>query len=128
MSTPTHEPANAGWVLRRDVDAIAAHLDPWILAAGDRVIPVLGSTEWVAAGEVERTAAVAVYVLACLAETEPTVIAARLAAEISAARACRLTALREASHAIAAAGGWAELAHRSHRRVPGPDQDRQGST
>ena len=41
--------------------------------------------------------------LACLAEREPVVIAARLAAEIAAERTAYLVALRQASHAISAA-------------------------
>lgn len=125
MSTPRNGPGPTGWLLRRDVDAVAAHMDPWILAAGDQVVPVLGSPEWVAAGEVERTASVAVYTLGCLAETEPTVVAARLAAEIATARALRLAALREASHAIAGAGGWSELAHRLHLRAA-PERGGEG--
>jgi hypothetical protein len=39
-------------------------------------------------------------VIACLAEREPVVIAARLAAEIAADRTAYLVALRQASHAI----------------------------
>jgi hypothetical protein len=42
-------------------------------------------------------------VLACLAEREPVVIAARLAAEIAAGREAHLVALRQASHDVAAA-------------------------
>ena len=45
----------------------------------------------------------ALYVLACLAEREPVVIAARLAAEIAAGRTAHLIALRQASHAVSAA-------------------------
>src|SRR6185437_14710499 len=40
---------------------------------------------------------------ACLAESEPVVIAARLAAEIAAGRTAYLIGLRQASHAISAA-------------------------
>ena len=41
--------------------------------------------------------------LACLAEREEVVIAARLAAEIAAGRAAHLVALRQASHQVSAA-------------------------
>lgn len=127
MNTTPNGTGPAGWLLRRDVDAVAAHLDRWILAAGAQPMPVLGSPEWVVAGEVARSAAVAVYTLACLAETEPTVIAARLAAEIAAGRALRMAALREASHAIAAGHDWTAEAERgryvdlaARRARPGP--------
>ena len=53
-----------------------------------------------AADEVTRNAAVALYVIACLAEREPVVITARLAVEIAADRTAYLVALRQASHAI----------------------------
>lgn len=110
MSTdPQRQP---DWLLHRDVDAVAAHLDPWILAADEVPVPALGSPEWVDADPVTRTASVAVYVLACLAEHEPVVIAARLAAEIAAARAVRLAAARQASHAISAGHDWAARALR----------------
>ena len=45
----------------------------------------------------------ALYVLACLAEREPVVIAGRLPAEIAAGRTAHLIALRQASHAASAA-------------------------
>jgi hypothetical protein len=96
-------------LIERDLDAVAAHLDPWILAAEPdhdpqtARIPLLGTPEWVTADPVTRNAAVALYVLACLAEREPVVIAARLAAEIAAARTAHLIAMRQASHAISAA-------------------------
>jgi hypothetical protein len=54
----------------------------------------------VAADKATRNAAVALYVIACLAQREPVVIAARLAAEIAADRTAYLVALRRASHAI----------------------------
>lgn len=94
------------WLIDRDLDAVAAHLDPWILAAEPdhdpvtTAIPLLGTPEWVTADAATRDAAVALYVLACLAEREPVVIAARLAAEIAAGRTAHLVALRQASHAI----------------------------
>ena len=78
------------WLIDRDLDAVAAYLDAWILAAEPdhdpqtTAVPLLGTPEWVAADEVTRNASVALYVLACLAEREPVVIAARLAAEIAA--------------------------------------------
>lgn len=97
------------WLIDRDVDAVAAHLDPWILAAepdhdpATTAVPLLGTPDWVAADESTRNASVALYVLACLAEREPVVIAARLAAEIAAGRTAHLVAMRQASHAISAA-------------------------
>jgi hypothetical protein len=97
------------WLIDRNLDAVAAHLDPWILAAEPdhhpttSRLPLLGTPEWVAAGPAVRDASVAVYVLACLAEREPVVIAARLAAEIAAGRTAHLVALRFASHDVSAA-------------------------
>lgn len=97
------------WLIDRDLDAVAAYLDPWILTAEPdhdprtTAVPLLGTPEWVAADEVTRDASVALYVLACLAEREPVVIAARLAAEIAAGRTAHLVAMRQASHAISAA-------------------------
>ena len=99
----------ARWLIDRDLDAVAAHLDPWILAAEPdhhpqtTAVPLLGTPDWVAADPVTRDASVALYVLACLAEREPVVIAARLAAEIAAGRTAHLVAMRQASHAISAA-------------------------
>jgi hypothetical protein len=96
-------------LIDRDVDAVAAHLDPWILAAEPdhhpqtTAMPLLGTPEWVAADDTTRNASVALYVLACLAEREPVVIAARLAAEIAAGRTAHLIAMRQASHAISTA-------------------------
>src|SRR5690349_14846947 len=101
--------ARPPWLIDRDFDAVAAYLDPWILAAEPdhdpqtTRIPLLGTPEWVAADPPIRDASVAIYVLACLVEREPVVIAARLAAEIAAGRTAHLAALRQASHAISAA-------------------------
>jgi hypothetical protein len=88
-SSGASEPAaRPSWRIDRDLDAVAAHLDPWILAAEPdhdartTSIPLLGTPEWVAADEVTRNAAVALYVIACLAEREPVVIAARLAGSL----------------------------------------------
>src|SRR5919112_682724 len=97
------------WWIDRDLDAVAAHVDRWILAAepdhhpAATAVPLLGTPEWVAADDATRDASVALYVLACLAEREPVVIAARLAAEIAAGRTAHLIALRQASHAISQA-------------------------
>ena len=97
------------WWIDRDLDAVAAHLDRWILAAepdhhpAATAVPLLGTPEWVAADPRTRDASIALYVLACLAEREPVVIAARLAAEIAAGRTAYLVAMRQASHAISAA-------------------------
>jgi hypothetical protein len=106
---PGQVAGRAPWLIDRDLDAVAAYLDPWILAADPghdpqtTALPLLGTPEWVAADETTRNASVAVYVLACLAEREPVVIAARLAAEIAAGRTAHLVAMRQASHAISAA-------------------------
>jgi hypothetical protein len=97
------------WWIDRDFDAVAAYLDPWILAAEPdhhpqaTALPLIGTPDWVAADPATRNASVALYVLACLAEREPVVIAARLAAEIAAGRTAYLLAMRQASHAISAA-------------------------
>jgi hypothetical protein len=109
MSTPSGEPGAAArppWLIDRDLDAVAAHLDPWILAAEPdhdartASIPLLGTPEWMAADKATRNAAVALYVIACLAQREPVVIAARLAAEIAADPTAYLVTLRPVSHAI----------------------------
>jgi hypothetical protein len=97
------------WLIHRDRDAVAAYLDRWIQAAeaghdpATTAVPLLGTPDWVAADDATRDASVALYVLACLAEREPVVIAARLAAEIAAGRTAALLAMRQASQAISAA-------------------------
>ena len=106
----------ARWLIDRDRDAVAAYLDRWILAAepghdpATTAVPLLGTPEWVAADDTTRDASVALYVLACLAEREPVVIAARLAAEIAAGRLKHLLATRQSNQAISAAvassPGW----------------------
>ncbi len=102
------EQVPAPWSVARDLDAVAAHLDAWILAAepdhdlATTAVPLLGTPEWVAADDTTKNAAVALYVLACLAEREPVVIAVRLAAEIAAGRTAYLLAQRQASQAISA--------------------------
>ena len=114
MTTPRRddqqqERVPARWTIDRDLDAVAAFLDPWILAAepdhhpATTAIPLLGTPDWATAEDTTRRASVALYVLACLAEREPVVIAARLAAEIAAGRTAHLVAMRQASHAISAA-------------------------
>ena len=99
------------WLIEQDLDAVAAHLDGWVLAAEPdhdptcTALPLLGTPALVAADNTTRNASVALYVLACVAEREPVVIAAWLAAEIAAGRTAHLAALRQASHAISAALG-----------------------
>src|SRR4051795_5461426 len=89
------------WLIARNLDAVAAYLDRWILAAepdhdlATTAVPLLGTPEWVAADDATRRAAVALYVLACLPEREPVVVAARLAAEIAAERTAYLVASRQ---------------------------------
>jgi hypothetical protein len=55
MSTPSGQPgevARPPWLTDRDLDAVAAHLDPWIIAAEPdhdartTSIPLLGTPEW----------------------------------------------------------------------------------
>ena len=100
----------ARWLVDRDLDAVAAHLDPWILAAepdhhpDTTAIPLLGTPDWVAADDPTRTASVALSPEEQTAvERATVVIAARLAAEIAAGRVAHLAAMRQASHAISAA-------------------------
>lgn len=111
MTGPEYLPITTGggrpaWWVDRDLTAVAAHLDPWILAAepehdpATTAVPLLGTPEWVVADDRTRDGSVALYVLACLAEREPVVIAARLAAEIAAGRTAHLIAMRQASHAV----------------------------
>ena len=126
--TGPNQPARSGerrpvWLIDRNFDAVAAHLDPWILGAEPdhdpttSRLPLLGTPEWVGADPAVRDASVAIYVLACLAEREEVVIAARLAAEIAAGRTAYLVAMRQVSHDVSAAynqpivrrrqwGGW----------------------
>ena len=109
-STPSGEPdaaARPPWLIDRDLDAVALPLDSWILVAEPdhdartTSTPLLGTPEWVAADEEARNATFALYVIACLAEREPVVIAARLAAEIAAERSAYLVvALRQGSQTI----------------------------
>ena len=80
----------------RDLDAVALHLDPWILAAEpdhdarSTSIPLLGTPEWVAADEATRNAAVALYVIACLVRWGPVVTERREGSNQQLARnACR---------------------------------------
>jgi hypothetical protein len=129
VTAPNPIPASAGhpeWRCDRDDDAVAGFLDPWIAAAGDRPVPVLGSPEWVAADPVMRVAAVATFVLGCLVERDPVVIAARLAAEIATVRTARVVAARQASHAIAAAADWSAVADRLLQRDRAQQIDRPG--
>ena len=64
MTTPRRddqqqERVPARWTIDRDLDAVAAHLDPWILAAepdhdpATTAIPLLGTPEWVAADDTD---------------------------------------------------------------------------
>src|SRR3954465_5010539 len=129
-STPSPSPASsdrarqvAAWLIDRDVDAVAQYLDAWILAAepdhhpAATAIPLLGTPEGVAPDHTPRNAAGAIYVLGCLAEREPVVIAARLAAEIAAGRTAYLLAMRQASHAISAEIGAQRNTARTPRRA-----------
>ena len=135
----TTETARPPWLIDRDLDAVAAYLDPWILGAEPNhdspttAVPLLGTPEWVAADDTTRDASVALYVLACLAEREPVVIAARLAAEIAAGRTAHLVAIaaglarheQRPSSNPATAGGVPD--ERPHRRPDGGGIDRDGA-
>ncbi|MHA6795920.1 hypothetical protein ACVGVM_20740 [Pseudonocardia bannensis] len=127
MTTPENrKPSRPGWRVEPDVGAVEAQLWPWITAAGDVEVPLLGSEEWKAADPGTQRAAVAVFVLACLVERDPLVIAARLAAEIATARTVRCAAARQASHAIAAAADWSAVADRLVQRDRDGDPTRTG--
>ncbi|RTL61291.1 MAG: DUF2742 domain-containing protein [Pseudonocardiaceae bacterium] len=114
-STPQH-PVPRSYLVERDVDAIEALLDSWITAPGPVDIPLLGTPDWVAADDTTQRAAVAVFVLGCLVERDPIIIAARLAAETAILRASRMAAARQASHAISAGADWTALAQRLVQR------------
>jgi hypothetical protein len=104
-------------LINRDLDAIEALLDGWIAAAGPgNDIPLLGTPGWVAADDTTQLAGVAVFVLGCLVERDPLVLAARLAAEIATVRSVRMAAARQASHAISAGADWTALAQRLVQR------------
>lgn len=104
-------------LIERDLDAIDALLDGWIAAAGPGLdIPLLGTPEWVAADERTQLAGIAVFVLGCLVERDPLVLAARLAAEIATVRSVRMAAARQASHAISAGADWSAVAQRLVQR------------
>ncbi|GAA4886427.1 hypothetical protein ACFQ34_21520 [Pseudonocardia benzenivorans] len=124
--TPQPEPARPAWWGERDVDAVEARLWPWIWAVGDVEIPPLGGPDWPDATPQVQMASVAVFVLGCLVERDPLVIAARLAAEVATARAVRCAAARQASEAIAAAADWSAVANRLVQRASG-DGTRAGA-
>jgi len=118
--------APRSYLVERDVDAIEALLDDWIAATGPDVdIPLLGTPDWVAADDTTQRAAVAVFVLGCLVERDPIVIAARLVAETAILRASRMAAARQASHAISAAGDWSAVARRIVQRGNGDELTRR---
>ncbi|GAY12612.1 hypothetical protein [Pseudonocardia sp. N23] len=124
MTTPTNAhdstpqpPVPRSYLVERDVDAIEALLDSWITATGPDVdIPLLGTPNWTAADDTTQRAAVAVFVLGCLVERDPIIIAARLAAETAILRASRIAAARQASHAISAGADWTAVAARLVQR------------
>ncbi|MGD9988837.1 hypothetical protein [Pseudonocardia sp.] len=124
MTTPTNahdstpqRPEPRSYLVERDVDAIEALLGGWIAATRPGVdIPLLGTSDWVAGDDTTQRAAVAVFVLGCLVERDPIIIAARLAAETAILRASRMAAARQASHAISAGADWTALAQRLVQR------------
>ncbi|MBN9111559.1 MAG: hypothetical protein J0I34_22590 [Pseudonocardia sp.] len=123
MTTNDTRPTTAGAatparsvLIERDLDAIEALLDQWITDAGGVDIPLLGTPDWVDADERMQRAGVAVFVLGCLVEREPLVLAARLAAEVATVRSIRLVAARQASHAISAGADWSAVAQRLVQR------------
>ncbi|MBN9113709.1 MAG: hypothetical protein J0I34_33675 [Pseudonocardia sp.] len=125
-TAPTGRPS---FLCERDVEAVAEFLDPWITAVTSRgedvEVPLLGTQEWADADTETRLAAVAVFVIGCLVEREPIVIAARLAAEVATLRASRMAAARQASHAISAAGDWSAVARRIVQRGNGDELTRR---
>ncbi|RTL61601.1 MAG: hypothetical protein EKK42_34510 [Pseudonocardiaceae bacterium] len=127
MTSPEAPTAGRGWRVERDVDAVEALLWPWITAAGDVEIPLLGTPAWTAADPTGQLAGVAVFVLGCLVERDPLVIAARLAAEIATVRTVRCTAARQASHAIAAGAEWSAVAGRLLQRDRATETTRAGA-
>ncbi|ODU06697.1 MAG: hypothetical protein ABS81_04255 [Pseudonocardia sp. SCN 72-86] len=130
MTTTDHPRASTtpSWLCERDVEVVAEFLDPWIaaaVAAPDYVeVPLLGTAEWARADTEAKLAAVAVFVIGCLVERDPIVIAGRLAAEVATLRTSRMAAVRQASHAISAAGDWSAVAQRLIQRGT-DDRDRQ---
>ncbi|AEA22315.1 hypothetical protein Psed_0033 [Pseudonocardia dioxanivorans CB1190] len=127
-STPYHRMGERpNWLCERDVEAVAEFLDPWIAAAtqtpGYTEVPLLGTAQWAEADTEVKLAAVAVFVLGCLVERDPVMIAARLAAEIAVVRTARLVAARQASHAISAGADWSAVARRLVQR--GTDDGRE---
>ncbi|GAY09630.1 hypothetical protein [Pseudonocardia sp. N23] len=112
-STPS---ATQSYLVERDIEAIEGLLDGWIAEVNGVDIPLLGTPDWVAADERTQLAAVAVFVLGCLVERDPIVIAARLAAEVATVRSIRLVAARQASHAISAGADWSAVAARLVQR------------
>lgn len=125
MTTTDHERPSErrSWLCERDVEAVAEFLDPWIVTAtgglDDTEVPLLGTAEWANAAPEVKLAAVAVFVIGCLVERDPILIAARLAAEVAVLRTARIAAARQASHAIAAAGDWSAVARRLIQRGSG---------
>jgi len=111
------DPRRPAWPVERDGDAVEAVLWPWITAARNVELPLLGTEEWTTADPAVQQASVAVFVLGCLVERDPLVIAARLAAEIATTRAVRCAAARQASHAISAATDWSAVATRLVQRA-----------
>lgn len=91
--------------IRWDLDNTADWL--WQLinrTAGD--LPVFATEEWAESDELTRVASLARWALVQLDELSPEVIAARLAAEISAGRIAHLAAMKQASVAISRAHDW----------------------
>ncbi|GAA4536645.1 hypothetical protein [Pseudonocardia xishanensis] len=116
-ATSAGSSAGRSVLIERDLDAIETLLDGWIAAVDLGVdIPLLGTQEWVVAEEAMQLAGVAVFVLGCLVERDPLVLAARLAAEIATVRSVRMAAARQASHAISAGADWSAVAQRLVQR------------
>ncbi|WP_103381224.1 hypothetical protein [Pseudonocardia dioxanivorans] len=129
ITNPSRAATSApSWLRERDVEAVAEFLDPWITAATTRPdhteVPLLGTREWTEADPEVQLAAVAVFVIGCLVERDPIVIAGRLAAEVAVLRTARMAAARQASHAISAAGDWSAVARRLIQRA-NDDQPRR---
>lgn len=109
MSTPSGEPGAAArplWLIDRDLDAVAAHLDPWILAAErdprrpHHINPAARHARVGGRGRGHAQRGRRPVRDRLPRRREPVVITARLAVEIAADRTAYLVALRQASHAL----------------------------
>ena len=111
-------------------DAVEDVLHGLVARAAVGELPLLGTREWLAADPDTQIAALAVVALVALAEQDPAVIGARIAAEAAVGRAAHFDAVKQASVAISQAMDWSAYSrnHLPHdalrrRRFP-PNGDR----